>query len=91
MDQEKATAAAILREQVARGDLESMCRTKSTPALAPQYPRHGCRMIRILGEREGHDIGAARTYRLWRQEGLQVPKKRPRRRVATAHAGHLHQ
>jgi putative transposase len=24
-----------------------------------------------------------RTYRLWRQAGLQVPKRRPRRRVAT--------
>ena len=29
-------------------------------------------------------MSADRTYRLWRQEGLQVPKKRPRRRVATS-------
>ena len=28
-------------------------------------------------------MSADRTYRLWRQAGLQVPKKRPRRRVAT--------
>jgi len=34
-------------------------------------------------EREGHVLGIDRMYRLWRQEGLQVPKKRPRRRVAT--------
>ena len=29
-------------------------------------------------------MGADRMYRLWRQEGLQVPKKRPRRRVAAS-------
>lgn len=29
-------------------------------------------------------LGADRMYRLWRREGLQVPKKRPRRRVATS-------
>jgi putative transposase len=39
--------------------------------------------IRIVLEREGHVLGIDRMYRLWRQEGLQVPKKRPRRRVAT--------
>ena len=29
-------------------------------------------------------LGTDRMFRLWRQEGLQVPKKRPRRRVATS-------
>ena len=29
-------------------------------------------------------MSAERTYRLWRQAGLQVPKRRPRRRVATS-------
>ena len=33
---------------------------------------------------QGHVMSADRTYRLWRQAGLQVPKKRPRRRVATS-------
>ena len=51
--------------------------------LAGQYPRYGYRTIRIFLEREGHVLGTDRMYRLWRQEGLQVPKKRPRRRVAT--------
>src|SRR5688500_7793234 len=51
--------------------------------LAGQYPRYGYRTIRIFLEREGHRLGTDRMYRLWRQEGLQVPKKRPRRRVAT--------
>ena len=36
--------------------------------------------------RQGHAMSAERTYRLWRQAGLQVPKRRPRRRVATESA-----
>ena len=52
--------------------------------LAAQYPRYGYRTIRIFLERQGHAMSADRMYRLWRQEGLQVPKKRPRRRVATS-------
>ena len=50
--------------------------------LAARYPRYGYRTIRIFLDREGHVLGTDRMYRLWRQEGLQVPKKRPRRRVA---------
>ena len=52
--------------------------------LAAQYPRYGYRTIRIFLERQGHVLGTDRMYRLWRQEGLQVLKKRPRRRVATS-------
>ena len=53
-------------------------------ALAGQYPRYGYRTIRIFLDRQGHVMSADRTYRLWRQERLQVPKRRPRRRVATS-------
>jgi putative transposase len=52
--------------------------------LAAQYPRYGYRTIRIFLERQGHALGTDRMYRLWRQEGLQVPKKRPRRRVTVS-------
>jgi putative transposase len=52
--------------------------------LAGQYPRYGYRTIRIFLNRQGHELGTDRTYRLWRQERLQVPKKRPRRRVASS-------
>jgi putative transposase len=52
--------------------------------LAAQYPRYGYRTIQIFLAREGHVLGTDRMYRLWRQEGLQVPRKRPRRRVATS-------
>jgi putative transposase len=53
-------------------------------ALAGQYPRYGYRRIRIFLERAGYVMSVERTYRLWRQAGLQVPRRRPRRRVATS-------
>ena len=51
--------------------------------LAGQYPRYGYRKIRIFLARRGHPRSAERTYRLWRQAGLHVPRRRPRRRMAT--------
>lgn len=52
--------------------------------LAALYPRYGYRFIRIFLEREGHAMSADRAYRLWRAAGLQVPRKRPRKRVAVS-------
>ena len=52
--------------------------------LAAQYPRYGYRRIRVFLGRDGHRMGADRAYRLWRGAQLQVPRKRPRRRVAGA-------
>jgi putative transposase len=50
--------------------------------LAGQYPRFGYRRIQVFLQRAGHALGTDRTYRLWRQAGLQVPRRRPRKRVA---------
>jgi putative transposase len=52
--------------------------------LSGQYPRFGYRRIRIFLGREGHAMSVDRAHRLWRKAGLQVPRKRPRRRVATS-------
>lgn len=52
--------------------------------LAAQYPRYGYRFIQIFLERDGILMSANRAYRLWRAAGLQVPRRRPRRRVATS-------
>jgi putative transposase len=51
--------------------------------LARQYPRYGYRRVRIFLRRKKHVLGNDRTYRLWRKAGLQVPRKRPRRRIAS--------
>ena len=52
-------------------------------ALSAQYPRYGYRRIRIFLRRQGFVLGWSRTHRLWRQAGLLLPKRRPRRRIAT--------
>lgn len=52
-------------------------------ALSAQYPRYGYRRMRIFLRRAGHELSWERTYRLWRKAGLQLPRRRPRRRVAT--------
>lgn len=51
--------------------------------LSAQYPRYGYRRIQVFLERQGHRMSADRAWRLWRKAGLQVPRKRPRRRLAT--------
>jgi putative transposase len=50
---------------------------------AHRRQRGGYRKIRIFLARQGYAMSAERMYRLWRRAGLQVPRRRPRRRVAT--------
>ena len=52
--------------------------------LAATYPRFGYRRINVFMERLGHVMGADRAFRLWSKAGLQVPRKRPRKRVAAS-------
>jgi len=52
--------------------------------LSSQFPALGYRMIRVFLRREGHRMCADRAYRLWRVAGLQIPRHRPRRRVASS-------
>lgn len=82
-------ACALLAVARSAAHYVSRLQARDAPAvqamrdLAGQYPRYGYRKIRIFLARQGHAMSAERTYRLWRQAGLQVPKRRPRRRVAT--------
>lgn len=50
--------------------------------LANLYPRYGYRRIQVFMEHLGHVMGPDKTFRLWSKAGLQVPKKRARKRVA---------
>ena len=52
--------------------------------LAAQYPRYGYRRIHVFLGREGFEMSEERCHRLWQKAGLQVPKKRKRRRVAAS-------
>jgi transposase InsO family protein len=47
--------------------------------LATCYGRYGYRRIRALLCREGWRVNHKRVERIWRREGLKVPKKQPKR------------
>ncbi len=47
--------------------------------LAEQYGRYGYRRITALLRHEGWTVNAKRVERIWRREGLKVPKKQPNR------------
>jgi putative transposase len=56
--------------------------------LVREHPRYGYRFITALLKQEGWKVNRKRVYRLWRQEGLQVPKKqRKKRRLGTSEGG----
>jgi putative transposase len=47
--------------------------------LAAQYGRYGYRRITALLKRDGWKVNHKRVERIWRQEGLKVPQKQPKR------------
>jgi len=53
---------------------------KRMTELATQYGRYGYRRITAMLCREGWNVNHKRIERLWRQEGLKVPQKQPKRR-----------
>ena len=56
--------------------------TQRIVSLACQYGRYGYRMITGMLNRGGWRVGKDRVSRIWRKEGLKVPKKqRPRARL----------
>jgi len=83
-------ACALLSVARSTARYESQLVARDAPAvaamheLAAQYPRYGYRRIQVFLARRGHVMSADRAHRLWRLHRLQVPKKRPRRRVATS-------
>ena len=84
----KRRACGLLR--VARSSLsyEPRLPAKDAPVieamktLSAQYPRYGYRRIRIFLRRQGFELSWSRAHRIWRQAGLLLPKRRPRKRIA---------
>ena len=48
-------------------------------ALATRYGRYGYRRITALLSEKGWLVNHKRVARIWRQEGLKVPQKQPKR------------
>jgi putative transposase len=76
-----ARSALSYRSRKAAREVAVVARMKE---LAAQYPRYGYRRIRIFLGRDGYRMSPGRAHRLWRAASLQVPRNRPRKRVATA-------
>lgn len=75
-----ARSALHYQSILAQKDAPSLAAMK---VLADQYPRYGYRRIRVFLRRQGHEMSADRCHRLWCKAGLQIPRRRPRRRVAS--------
>jgi transposase InsO family protein len=58
--------------------------------LVRQRPRFGYRRIAALMRAEGWDVNVKRIYRLWRREGLKVPRKTRKRRGLGSSANACH-
>lgn len=56
--------------------------TRDIVSLAGQFGRYGYRRITVLLNDQGWQVGKDRVQRIWRREGLKVPKKqKPRGRL----------
>ena len=53
--------------------------TQAIVALATRYGRYGYRRITALLKNDGWSVNHKRVERIWRREGLKVPKKQPKR------------
>jgi putative transposase len=60
---------------------------KQVRALAVEHPRFGYRRIAALLRRAGTKVNLKRVYRLWKQQKLSLPLRRPRKRRAKSAVG----
>ena len=70
----RATQRRVLR---LRDDEEAL--RAGIVTLAARYGRYGYRRITALLRRDGWRVNHKRVERIWRQEGLKVPQKQPKR------------
>ncbi len=47
---------------------------------AEEQPMYGYRIIAAILKQDGHQINRKRVYRIWRQEGLQLPRRKAAKR-----------
>lgn len=45
-------------------------------SYAEEQPMYGYRIITAMLKQDGHQINRKRVYRIWRQEGLQLPRRK---------------
>jgi putative transposase len=65
--------SVVRYERVGRGDTELR---EGLKALAQEYPRYGCPTLHDMLKTSGQVVNLKRTYRIYREENLQVRRKR---------------
>ena len=55
--------------------------TQDITDLATRYGRYGYRRVTALPRDRGWQVNHKRVERIWRREGLKVPKKQPKRKT----------
>jgi len=58
--------------------------------LAYQHPNYGYRRIMAILRREGSDVNHKRVQRVWQAEGLQLPRRKPRKRRCVSRGEVIH-
>ncbi len=67
------------QRKAARTADDEVALTRDIIALARQYGRYGYRRITALLRDAGWLVNKKRVERIWRQEGLKVPQRQPKR------------
>ena len=70
---------SVQRHQLQHRDDEADL-TEAVTSLALQYGRYGYRRITALLREDGWHVNHKRVERIWRREGLKVPRRQPKRR-----------
>jgi putative transposase len=73
----RSTARYLNRSGQAQGELVERIRS-----LAKKHPRFGYRRVGALLRRDGQPVNHKRLYRLWRKEGLALPRPKKKKRAA---------
>jgi transposase InsO family protein len=87
------------RYRGSRSDEEERARlVEAIVALAQKHRRYGYRRITALLQRQDERVNHKRVFRIWQEQGLSLPRKRPRKRHAgtklalptqATHRGHV--
>jgi putative transposase len=80
----RSTVRYAPREAADEAPLVAAVRT-----LAGQHPVYGCRPITALFKRAHWRVNHKRVYRIWRQERLQLPRRKVRKRRVGSSAGQI--
>ncbi len=67
------------QRRIYRSSTEEEILTGRMVELASRYGRYGYRRITAMLKQEGWEVNHKRVERIWRQEGLKVPQKQPKR------------